>query len=176
MPEPYRVQGENEIRWSTLPATEKEQYVKFHKVAYEEDVKHAEKTMLEFPRWSIISGYYAMHDLTKLFLGEKFGVKLSSPEIHRKAIEALEHFVKDAELKKKLLRLLEDAEGVYYSTERLKERTLPALLKRGKQERGRAQYYSEESVSGSDINAKKASYFLQTVVKPYVEIVEKLRE
>ena len=168
--------GNAEMRWIDLPATERGGYISFHKNAFEEDLKHAERNILEFPRWSIISGYYCMHDLTKLFLAERFNAKLSSPEIHAKAIEALEHFIKDDALKKKLLALLKEAKNIYYSSERLKERTLPTLLRRGKQERGKAQYYSQDYAGKTKVNSQKASYFLETIVKPYAELVRGLME
>jgi hypothetical protein len=161
-------------RWNDLPATEKENYLAFHRTASEEDLKHAEKNLLEFPRWSIISGYYCMHNTTKLFLAERFNAKISSPEIHSKAIEALEHFIKDDGLKAKLLELLKEAKDIYYSAERLKEKTLPVLLKRGKQERGKAQYYSEDYTEKAKVNSQKAAYFLDKIVKPYVELVKGL--
>ena len=165
-----------ELRWTDLPATEKGGYISFHRNAFEEDLKHAEKNVLEFPRWSIISGYYCMHELTKLFLAEKFNAKLASPELHAKAIEALEHFIRDDALKRKLLVLLKEAKNIYYSSERLKEKILPTLLRRGKQERGKAQYYSEDYSQKAKVSSQKASYFLETIVKPYVELVRGLME
>lgn len=162
------------LRWNDLPATEKENYLAFHRNASEEDLKHAEKNILDFPRWSIISGYYCMHNLTKLFIAERFNAKISSPEIHAKTIEALEHFIQDDKLKEKLLMLLKEAKDIYYSTERLKEKTLPVLLKRGKQERGKAQYYSEDYTEKSKVNSQKAAYFLDKIVKPYVGLVKGL--
>ncbi|MBN1544004.1 hypothetical protein JW898_00920 [Candidatus Woesearchaeota archaeon] len=165
-----------ELRWIDLPATEKDNYLAFHRTAYEEDLKHAEKNILDFPRWSIISGYYCMHNITKLFLAGRFNAKISSPEIHAKTIEALEHFIKDPALKEKLLKLLKEAKDVYYSAERLKEKTLPVLLKRGKQERGKAQYYSEDYTKESKVNSQKAVYFLDKIVKPYVGLVKGLME
>ena len=169
-----RVKENAEMRWIDLPATEKENYIIFHKNAFEEDLKHAEKNVLDFPRWSIISGYYCMHDLTKLFLAERFNVKISSPEIHTKAIGALEYFIKDNNLKNKILSLLKNAKDIYYSAERLKEKTLPILLKRGKQERGKAQYYSEDYTKEAKVNSQKASYFLDVIVKPYVALMKGL--
>ncbi len=167
--------GTRELRWVSLPATEREDYIRFHKNAYEEDLRHAEKNVLEFPRWSIISGYYCMHDLTKLFLAEKFGIKIASPEIHVKAIEALEHFIKDDDLRVKILGLLKNAKDTYYSVEGLKEKTLPALLKKGKQERGKAQYYSSDYTQETKTNnSQKASYFLETIVTPYVGLLRGL--
>jgi len=160
--------------WITLPATEKENYIAFHKAAFEDDLKHAEKNSLEFPRWGIISGYYCMHDLTKLFLAEHFNVKIASPEIHGKTIAALEHFLKEDEVKKRLLELLKEAKDIFYSAERLKERTLPLLLKRGRQERGRAQYYSEDYSKAAKVNSQKAVYFLETIVKPYAKLMQGL--
>lgn len=160
--------------WSNLPATEKENYIHFHKNAYEEDLRHSEKNIIDFPRWSIISGYYCMHNITKLFLADRFRIKISSPDIHAKTILALEHFIKDEALKKRLSFLLDQAKNVYYSAERLKEKTLPVLLKRGKQERGRAQYYSEDYKEKMQINPQKASYFLDMIVKPYIELIDGL--
>ncbi|MDI6738699.1 MAG: hypothetical protein QME12_09405, partial [Nanoarchaeota archaeon] len=162
--------------WVQLPATEKEGYLQFHRKAFEEDMKHAEKNAIEFPRWSIISGYYCMHDITKLFLAEKFGIKITSPTIHIKAIEALEQFIKDEGLKRKIIELLKEAKDIYFSAERLKEKTLPALLKKGRQERGTAQYYSEDYTKQPETNPKKALYFLDTIVKPYTSIIKGLME
>ena len=41
---------ENMNIWINLPATEKESYIQFHKKIFEEDLKHTEKNILEFPR------------------------------------------------------------------------------------------------------------------------------
>ena len=169
--------NEDELKpkpWTNLPATEAKNYILFHKNAFEEDLKHSEKNILQFPRWSIISGYYCMHNITKLFLAYKFNIRISSPEIHSKTIDALYNFIRDDELKKKLIELLKEAKTIYYSAERLKEKILPALLIKGKQERGKAQYYSEDYSAKENINAQKASYFLETIVKPYVGILREL--
>lgn len=160
--------------WTELPATEKENYVDFHRKFFEEDLKHAEKNLLEFPRWSIISGYYSMHNVTKLFLAKKYNLKISSPDIHAKTIWALEEFIKDEDLKKRLLQLLKEAKDIYYSVERLKEKVLPVLLKRGRQERVKSQYYTEDYTKKSSIDSRKASYFLEKIVKPYVKLVKEL--
>lgn len=165
-----------EAQWTALPATEKENYLSFHKIAFEEDLKHAEKNAFDFPRWSIISAYYGMHDLTKLFLAAKFNIKISSPDIHVKTIEALEYFISGKDLKNKLLQMLKQAKDAYFNAERLKERTLPLLLKRGKQERGKAQYYSQDYTEKDNVNAQKAMYFLKTIVNPYVEILKGMIE
>src|SRR3989339_1878393 len=87
--------------WVELPQTERTNYLEFHKFSYLEDIQHAEANMLNYPRWSIISGYYAMHDLTKYFLALHYNVKITSPDIHYKAILILENKVKDQLLKQK---------------------------------------------------------------------------
>lgn len=164
------------MEWTQLPATEKENYLDFHETAFKEDLKHAEEIILKFPRWSIISGYYGMHDITKLFLGKRFNIKITSPEIHKKTVDALEHFIRDEKLKRGLLDLLKKAKEAYFNAERLKEKVLPALLKRGKQERGKAQYYTEDYTKKSQANSQKAVYFLGTIVKPYIKLIEGLTE
>ena len=165
---------EKEKYWIDLPATEKENYLDFHKQVYEEDLRHAIKNLLEFPRWTIISGYYSMHNITKLFLAQQYNIKITSPEIHRKTILALEEFIKDKQIQNKLLSLLKKAKDIYYSSERLKEKVLPLLLKRGKQERTKSQYYTKDYTKKIVIDSKKASYFLETIVKPYIKLIEGL--
>ncbi|MFH1637866.1 MAG: hypothetical protein ABIB71_05560 [Candidatus Woesearchaeota archaeon] len=162
------------MNFTTIPATEKENYIEFHKQTYAEDMKHAEKNAIGFPRWSIISAYYGMHNITKLFLGTEHSIKLSSPKIHMKTIEALEHFIKEDKVKKKLLALLKEAKNIYYNTERLKEKVLPAMLKRGKQERAKSQYYTEDYTKNTAADSKKALYFLDTIAKPYIRLIEEL--
>ncbi len=163
----------NEEHWNRLPATEKEQYLTFHRTAFEEDMRHAEKNALDFPRWSVISGYYCMHDITKLFLAKNYDIKIGSLDAHAKTIEALEHFIKDGALKQKLLSLLAEASDIYYDAERLKERTLPTLLRKGREERRKARYYAD---AANEVNAQKTLYFLDTIVKPYVKIIRGLMD
>jgi len=162
------------VEFNQLPATEKENYLEFHKLSYKDDLKHAEKNVLEFPRWSVISGYYAMHDLTKLFLANKFSIKITSPEIHAKTIRAIEFYIKDDNLKKEILELLDKAKEIFFNAERLKEKIIPLLLKKGKQERAKSQYYAEDYTNEKKVNSQKAVYFLDEIVKPYIKIVEGL--
>lgn len=157
-----------------LSPQERENYLAFHKTAYLDDLKHSEEVVLKFPRWSIISGYYAMHDVTKLFLAAKFTTKITSPNIHEKTIIALREKIMDAATKEKLLKLLGNAKEVYFNIEQLKEKVLPQLLRQGKQERGKTQYYTEYYTGMKKITAQKAIYFLDTFVKPYVKIIEGL--
>lgn len=161
-------------KFINLPATERNNYIAFHEHSYQDNLNHSEKNMLEFPRWSVISGYYAMHDVTKLFLAKQYNIKVSAPDIHAKTIEALEACIGEEDIKRRLLKLLKEAKEIYFSVERLKERVLPAMLRKGKQERGSSQYYTEDYSKRSPIDSRKASYFLDTLVKPYVRLIEEL--
>lgn len=77
-------------------------------------------------------------------------------------------------MKWKLLKLLKEAKEIYFSVERLKEKVLPAMLRKGKQERGKSQYYTEDYSKNASIDSRKASYFLEIIVRPYVRLIEEL--
>lgn len=53
---------------------ESERYINFFENSYKDNLEHSKANIIQSPRWSIISGYYAMHDITKLFLAKKFGI------------------------------------------------------------------------------------------------------
>lgn len=165
---------EKESLWIELPQTEKKNYLEFHQQAYLEDLQHAEENMLKYPRWSIISGYYAMHDLTKLFFALNYNFKITSPQIHLKVILVLEEKIKDETIKKKLIDLLKEAKEEYFQVERLKEKVIPLLLKEAKKERGKAQYYTEDFSQERKTTPQRAAYFLDNFVKPYIQILEGL--
>jgi len=147
-----------------LPPNEKEQYVKFLETTYKENLQAAEYLLIKFPRWSIITGYYAMHDITKLFLGKKYGLKLSAPQIHSAAITCLKELTK----RKDILELLKKAEQEYEEITSLHY----ALIK-GKEEREKSQYYTNEAVTAK-VAIQKASYFLEKLVKPYKKLILEL--
>ena len=65
-----------------LGEMERRDYSKFYEDAWREDLNVAKEILHVSPKWSIISGYYAMHDLTKLFLAKK-GIKVSGKFVHR---------------------------------------------------------------------------------------------
>ncbi|MBU2637405.1 MAG: hypothetical protein KJ955_00340 [Nanoarchaeota archaeon] len=162
--------------WTALPAAERDNYIRFHETAYKDDLKHAEDNAIKYPRWAIISGYYAMHDATKLFLAKKFAIKISSPEIHEKAIKALKDKIQDEKTKKRLLEMLEKAKEAYFNIERLKEKVLPEILRQGRHERGKTQYYSEDYSEEKKAGKEKAVYFLDKIVNPYIQLIEGLMQ
>ena len=60
-----------------LPEVEREKYLSFHERLWKEDFRTCRLLINKSPRWSIISGYYAMHDLAKYLLAKKFNIKIS---------------------------------------------------------------------------------------------------
>ncbi len=75
----------NEKKISRISELELGRYVNFFESSYKDNLEHSKKNILEFPRWSIISGYYAMHDITKLFIAKKFRIKIDF-EVHATTI------------------------------------------------------------------------------------------
>lgn len=47
---------------------ELERYTSFFKHSYLDNFRHGQTVLKTFPRWSIISGYYTMHDVVEPFL------------------------------------------------------------------------------------------------------------
>lgn len=155
-----------------LSASEEKDYIDFHLSAYKEDIEVAEKLSLISPRWTIVAGYYAMHDITKLYLAEQHNLKLSQRGVHAAAIVALRKVLEDKKVKSKAIKLLEQAEDIYkiYGS---RAQAIPVILSRSKREREKAQYYSAPVTA---IELKKAIDFLERIVKPYLILFEKLIE
>jgi len=155
-----------------LSAAEKKDYISFHSNAYKEDIKVAEKLSLISPRWTIVAGYYAMHDITKLYLAEQHNLKLSQRGVHAAAIVALRKVLEDKKVKAIAIKLLEKAENIYeiYGS---RAQAIPVILSRSKREREKAQYYSATATA---VELKKAMDFLEKIVRPYLDLFEKLIE
>jgi len=147
-----------------LTPHEREHYISFLDTTYDDNVRASEFLLVKFPRWSIIAGYYAMHDISKLYLAKKHNFKCSQPNVHAGVIQALRELVK----RKDILTLLEKAEKEYDQII-----SLHLALLQGKDEREKSQYYTSDSVKPS-IALEKASYFLEKLVKPYLKLVKEL--
>lgn len=145
-----------------ITPNEKQQYLEFLNNIYQDNVKASEFLLLKFPRWSIISGYYAMHDISKLFLGKNYNLKLGQPSVHSATIQALRELIK----RKDILDLMQKAEKEY---DQIISSHL-ALLQ-GKDQREKSQYYTLQK---TETTIQKASYFLEKIVKPYLKLVEEL--
>src|SRR3989344_6691713 len=75
----------NERKISKISELELERYVSFFDNSYKDNLEHSKANLTKFSRWAIISGYYAMHDITKLLLAKKFRIKVES-EVHATTI------------------------------------------------------------------------------------------
>jgi len=157
---------------SILQKTEKIKYIEFHKEFYKDDLNVSEKLLTISPRWSIISGYYAMHDTAKLYLAEQHDLKISERGVHLAVIVALKHILSDSSVKEQAIKLLTEAEKTYeIFASPLKERIIPLILSKGRDEREKSQYYS---VTAEKAAIGKSMEFLEKIVKPFIEIMEKM--
>lgn len=82
---------------SKIKEFELNRYKNFLESSYKNNLRHSKANMTNFPRWSIISGYYAMHDITKLFLAIKFKIKIEK-EVHSTTISLFKELTKNKEL------------------------------------------------------------------------------
>ncbi len=158
------------MKYEFLSEIEKNSWIDFHRWAYEDDLKQANET--KSPRWKIIQGYYAMHDLAKLFLGKEFNLKIKHPEIHAKVIEALEKNLKGAD-KEKIINLLNKAQEKFKDIELKRLEDVVELLKEAKREKGKSQYYTDRfSISIFEERLKKeADEFIENIVKPFIDVM-----
>lgn len=135
-------------------------YLNFFENSYKDDLEHSKSNIETFPRWSIISGYYAMHDITKLFLAKKFRIKILL-EIHATAIKVLNELIRNREI----IELIEKGYQEFIS--------LANDLKEAKKERVKVQYYTGTKFMEEEYR-KRASEFHKDVVLPFMEKMKEL--
>jgi hypothetical protein len=144
---------------SKIIETELTRYLNFFENTSKENIEHCKACIENFPRWSIISGYYAMHDLTKLFLAKNFRIKIEY-KVHKTAIQILKAISAD----KEILSLLKTGYKEFIE--------MANDLSEAKRERTKAQYYTGTEFMKEKYK-EKAKGFLSNVVIPYVN---KLKE
>ncbi len=135
-------------------------YVNFFESSSKDNLEHCRATIKTFPRWSIISGYYAMHDITKLLIAKKFRLKIEL-EVHATTIKVLRELVKDRET----TRLIEKGYREFIS--------LANDLAEAKRQRTKAQYYTGTAFMKERFR-KMSGEFLSGTVSPYMERIRKL--
>jgi len=136
----------------------------FLEFTYKDNLKVSKDLIISYPRWSIISGYYAMHDISKLYLLLDFDLKFSKPSVHDAVIKALKELVK----KEKIISLIEKGDSEFARIQKL-----DYFLAKGKSNREKTQYYTMLSFSEEDL-IDVAQSFYKNIVVPYIKIVEKL--
>ena len=144
----------NEGKVSKIGELELGRYVGFFENAYRDNLAHCKAVLAAYPRWSIISGYYAMHDVTKLFLARRFSIKVEY-EVHSTTIKVLAELIKN----KELISFMEKGYREFIS--------LANDLAEAKTERVKTQYYTGTEFMKAEYQ-KRASAFLKETVEPYI--------
>jgi hypothetical protein len=139
---------------------ELDRYVSFFSNSYKDNLNHCRYNLSEFPRWAIISGYYAMHDITKLLLAKKFRIKVEL-EVHATTIKALRELIRN----KEVLSLIERGYKEFLS--------LANDLAEAKKDRVKVQYYTGTSYMREEYE-KRAKEFYELVVLSYLEKINEL--
>jgi|SRR3989344_2006382 len=145
---------------SIIIETELSRYINFFGNSYKENLNHAEFVKNNFPRWSIISEYYAMHDITKLFLVNEFKIKIDL-RVHKTAISLLKEMVKDQEL----LKLMETGYEEFLK--------IANDLAEAKEERMKVQYYTGTEFMKEKYKEEARAFLTETAI-PYIEKIKKL--
>jgi hypothetical protein len=145
---------------SRMRETELERYLGFFENSYQDNLDHCEHVIDSYPRWSIISGYYAMHDITKLYIVKDYRIKIEA-DVHRTTIEVLNEILKDDEI----IALFESGYEEY--------RNMAGELDSAKRERAKAQYYTGTPFSSAEFKRKSRKFHDEKVV-PYIEKINVL--
>jgi len=154
----------NSIR--DLSLDEKEFYLSYLENAYKEDFTHAKNSLETSPKWTIIAGYYAMHNISKYYLGLKFNKKLTLPNIHSATIQAIKEFITNNKINEILEKIekYDEIEPLYFE------------LRKGRDERSKTQYYINKYKSTNNITYQKAKNFIENIVEKYITVLESLIE
>ncbi|MBS3092390.1 hypothetical protein J4466_03140 [Candidatus Pacearchaeota archaeon] len=143
---------------SRIAETELKRYINFFENSYKENLEHCKANLEKFPRWSIISGYYAMHDLTKLFIVKKFGIKIDF-NVHKTTISLLKEITKD----KALLKMLKIGYKEFLE--------MANDLAKSRKTRTKAQYYTGSEFMKEKYK-EKSKEFLEKTAIPYINKLE----
>lgn len=165
-----------------IETLEKEKYVSFHLLNYKLDLESAIKFLeINNSKYAVIAGYYAVLNITLWYFAKYFNLKISEEDtgVHTNCLIVLEKFVKEDRLKKKIIELLEEAKKEFISfviVKRRSEETLPLMLRQSSDKRKRYTYYSSErDLPKINDQLNEAKIFLESVVKPYISIMEELK-
>ena len=160
---------------SRFTAAEKERkglYLEFHAQAYKEDLDIAESLKSASHRWSVTAAYYAMLNLTKLYLAKRHNLSINDRS-HVAARLALARVLEEKGTRKRALELLEQAEKEFesFTAPRRRESSLPSMLSAGQKKRERASYYSHPPPQR---RREDLDSLFKGTVRPFISIMEKL--
>src|SRR3989338_55433 len=140
---------------SRIKETELQRYIEFFTESYKDNLRHSEANLSLYPRWSIISGYYAMHDISKLLIAKIYRLKIDG-EVHATTIKVLKELLKNDEI----LRLIEEGYEEFQN--------LAQDLSDAKKDRVKVQYYTGTKFMKEKYK-ERANEFYEDIVKPYIE-------
>ncbi len=141
---------------------ELERYINFFLHSYQDNAKHCRAVLETFPRWSIISGYYAIHDITKLLLAKKFRLKIEL-EVHATTIKVLKELVRNEEIQYLIERGYR--EFIFLAND----------LAEAKKERVKSQYFTGTEYQIAQYR-QRAQAFLESLAEPYLSKINSLLE
>jgi len=147
---------------SRIIETERERYLNFFSNSYKENLEHCRYVVEKYPRWSIISGYYAMHDIAKLFIADKFSIKIDF-NVHQTTIDVLKELIKD----KQIIEMLNIGHNEFIK--------LLNDLATARKQRTKAQYYTGTKFMHEKY-MKEARIFLEKTVIPFLERIKSIKE
>ncbi len=148
---------------SRIVETELNRYIGFFTATYKENLEHSRDTIEAHPRWSIISGYYAMHDISKLLIAKVYRLKIGSFNVHTVTINILRELLEDKEISELLNQGYEES------------RDLVQELSEAKKDRVKAQYYTGTEFMKEKYK-ERAKEFYEVIVKKYIEKIQSLLE
>jgi len=147
---------------SKIKETELQRYIEFFTESYQDNLNHSQYNLETYPRWSIISGYYSMHDISKLLIAKIYRLKIEY-EVHATTIKVLRELLKDEQI----LKLIEEGYEEFQS--------LSKELSDAKKDRVKVQYYTGTNFMKEKYK-KRAKEFYTDTVKPYIDKIKKLLE
>lgn len=145
---------------SYINEREIQRYISFFSSSYKENLEHSKANLSSFPRWSIISAYYAMHDITKLFLAKQFQIKVDF-NVHKTTLQLMEEIINDP----KTLQLLKIGYDEFSN--------ILNDLVTAKKERTKSQYYTGTEFMRQKYK-EKAPQFLEKIAIPYLNKISNL--
>ncbi len=154
-----------------LNSIERERYISWHKENAELDLKDAEEILDKSQKWSIIAGYYAMHNAAKYYLAKVYNLKISAPAAHDETLKALEQLLIKSPTYSEIKKLIVEAEKEFESLTGADASTISNHYKLGKEKREKQTYYTRFQGKKED-----AQDFLNEIVKPFIKIIMELEE
>lgn len=156
-----------------LTTEEHSRWIQFHEDAYKEDMEISNKVLTDSPRWSIIMAYYAMHNVSKLYLAKIHNIKVTGKEVHAQTLFFISKYIKQDG--KRIIPLLEKAKQEYDAITTSNIWIVPRLLSKGRDERSKTQYYHSAKAGRSKIEIMQAAqYFIDNFMVPYIKIIEEI--